>query len=210
MGMRVIAGSAKGRRLKSPAIGTRPMTDAMKESLFSSLGDLRGLRVLDLYAGSGSLGLEALSRGARKSIFVEKEHEAIAKLELNVQATGFGQKCQIEWVDVKSLLARPADERMDLIFVDPPYNMAVPQVRADLESIVMGGWLADEGRVIVHRPHKEAQLKPFGLVTETVPVVAPAGTVTVSCVVVAAVTVPVAPPPKRTVFEPGVALNFVP
>jgi 16S rRNA (guanine966-N2)-methyltransferase len=166
MGMRVIAGSAKGRRLKSPAIGTRPMTDAMKESLFSSLGDLRGLRVLDLYAGSGSLGLEALSRGARKSIFVEKEHEAIAKLELNVEATGFGRKCQIEWVDVKSLLARPADERMDLIFVDPPYNMAVPQVRADLESIVMGGWLADEGRVIVHRPHKEAQLKPFGLVTE--------------------------------------------
>src|ERR687896_406843 len=96
MGMRVIAGSAKGRRLKSPAIGTRPMTDAMKESLF----------------------------------------------------------------------ARPADERMDLIFVDPPYNMAVPQVRADLESIVMGGWLADEGRVVVHRPHKEAQLKPFGLATE--------------------------------------------
>lgn len=140
------------------------MTDVMKESLFSSLGDLTDLKVLDLYAGSGSLGLESLSRGAKKTTFVEKEREAIVKLEQNIQATGFGRKCQVDWADVKSYLSVPADGRMDLIFLDPPYNMTVQQIRADLEAIVTGGWLADEGRIVVHRPQKEAQLKPLGLI----------------------------------------------
>ncbi|MGH2789338.1 MAG: RsmD family RNA methyltransferase, partial [Actinomycetota bacterium] len=77
--MRVIAGKAKGRRLKSPLTGTRPMTDRMKESVFSALGDLEGQRVLDVYAGSGSLGLEAVSRGAAMAIFIERERDAIVK-----------------------------------------------------------------------------------------------------------------------------------
>lgn len=139
------------------------MTDRMKESLFSALGDLEGFAVLDLYAGSGSLGLEALSRGAKKATFVEKERDAIVKLEENIKTTAFGRKSSVDWCDVQHFLSRGAEKRVDLIFVDPPYTNLVQAVRTDLESIVLGGFLADKGRIVVHRPHKEAQLKPLGL-----------------------------------------------
>lgn len=161
--MRVTAGKAKGSRLKSPSMGTRPMTDRVKEAVFSALGDLTGLKVLDLYAGSGALGLEALSRGAKKAIFVEKERDAIVKLEENIKTTQFGRKSEVLWSDVGHTISRHADDRVDLIFLDPPYSVPVAAVRADLESIVMGGFLSDEGRIIVHRPAKESQLKPLGL-----------------------------------------------
>jgi 16S rRNA (guanine966-N2)-methyltransferase len=140
------------------------MTDRIKESLFSALGDMKGMTVLDLYAGSGSLGLEAISRGAKKATFVENARDAIVKLEQNIETTKFGRKTEVIWADVPQTLARGADGgRIDLVFVDPPYNVSVPAVRADLEQLVMGGFLSDEGRIVVHRPHKEAQLKPFGL-----------------------------------------------
>ena len=139
------------------------MTDRMKESVFSSLGEVKGLKVLDLYAGSGSLGLEALSRGAKKAIFVENAREAIVKLEANIETTGFGKKSEVLWADVKATISRNATSRVDLVFLDPPYNQTVPAVRADLEALVMGGFLSDEGKIVVHRPAKEAQLKPFGL-----------------------------------------------
>src|SRR3990170_3867947 len=164
--LRVISGSAKGARLKSPPMGTRPMTDKMKESLFSSLGDLTKKRVLDLYAGSGSLGLEALSRGASKVMFVENARDAIVKLEQNIETTKFKRKSDVMWADVKMTLSRPAEKRYDLVFVDPPYNMSVPQVRTDLENLVMGGFLSDTGKIVVHRPAKEAKLKPLGLKLE--------------------------------------------
>lgn len=139
------------------------MTDRIKESLFSALDDLNGLKVLDLYAGSGSLGLEALSRGARKSVFVEKERDAIVKLEDNIAATKFSRRAEVIWSDVRHMLGRGAEERVDLIFVDPPYSMAAAAVSQDLENLVTGGFLSDEGRVIVHRPGKESKLKPLGL-----------------------------------------------
>lgn len=161
--MRITAGTAKGRRLKSPSAGTRPMTERMKESVFSALGDVSGLKILDLYAGSGSLGLEALSRGSKKATFVEKERDAIVKLEENIKTTGFGRKTEVLWSDVPTTISRRADNRMDLIFLDPPYTVAVPGVRSDLEAIVLGGWLSDAGRIVVHRPHKEAKLSPLGL-----------------------------------------------
>lgn len=161
--MRVIAGKAKGRRLRAPTSGTRPMTDQMKESLFSALGPMDGFRVLDLYAGSGSLGLEALSRGASATTFVESAHEAIVKLQANIEATGLGARSEVQWTQVSSTLLRPADERMDLIFIDPPYGMPLADVRRDLEAVVMGGWLADAGRIALHRPLKESRIEPFGL-----------------------------------------------
>lgn len=138
------------------------MMDRVKESLFSALGDLGGRAVLDLYAGSGSLGLEALSRGAKRAIFVENAREAIVKLEQNIEATGL-DGCEVTWADVKSTLKRPPDDRFDLIFLDPPYNVASESVRGDLEALVMGGFLSDEGRIVVHRPNKEKILEPFGL-----------------------------------------------
>lgn len=137
--------------------------DRMKESVFSHLGDFEGLTVLDLYAGSGSLGLEALSRGAKHAIFVESARDAIVKLEQNIEATGLGKKAEVRWADVKSSLSRPPEDRIDIVFLDPPYNFPVSTVRGDLEAIVMGGFLSDEGQILVHRPGKESGLAPLGL-----------------------------------------------
>ena len=161
--MRVIAGEAKGRRLRSPTTGTRPMTDRMKEALFSTLGDVAGFRVLDLYAGSGSLGLEALSRGASHATFVENARDAVVSLEKNIAETGFGDRSDLLWADVDSTLARSATDRMDLIFVDPPYSSKPTAVLHTLEAIVMGGWLADDGRIVLHRPEMERELDALGL-----------------------------------------------
>jgi 16S rRNA (guanine966-N2)-methyltransferase len=161
--MRVIAGSAKGRRLKAPTTGTRPMTDRMKESLFSAIGDVDRKSVLDLYAGSGSLGLEALSRGADKATFVESARDAIVKLRENVEATGLEDRSEVVWSDVQQVLMRHPDDRIDLIFLDPPYSTPPDSVLRDLESLVTGGFLADEGFVVLHRPARERSHKPFGL-----------------------------------------------
>jgi 16S rRNA (guanine966-N2)-methyltransferase len=161
--MRVIAGIAKGQRLKSPTTGTRPMMDRMKESVFSALGEFDGLSILDLYAGSGSLGLEALSRGAKKAVFVENAREAIVKLEQNLESTGLGDAAEVVWADVKATLDRHPDDRVDVVFLDPPYNMPPGSVRGDLEALVMGGFLADDGKIVVHRPAKENPPDPLGL-----------------------------------------------
>lgn len=139
------------------------MTDRMKESVFSALGDLSGHKVLDLYAGSGALGLEALSRGAEKATFVESAREAIVKLNQNIEETGFEDKAEVVWGDVRLILGQTAAERLDLIFLDPPYSVATTAVLEDLEAIVMGGFLSDDGRVVVHRAAKDSRLNPLGL-----------------------------------------------
>jgi 16S rRNA (guanine966-N2)-methyltransferase len=139
------------------------MTDRVKEAVFSSLGDFSGLMILDLYAGSGSLGLEALSRGAKKATFVESARDAILSLERNIEATGMASRSEVVWADVGATLSQPADERMDMIFVDPPYSMGKNEVVRALEFIVTGGYLSDDGKVVMHRPGKESRLDPFGL-----------------------------------------------
>ena len=139
------------------------MTDRMKEAVYSVLGEVEGLRVLDLYAGSGSLGLETLSRGAKSAVFVDSARDAVVSLEANIETTGLGKKSEVVWADVASTLSRPPDDRMELIFVDPPYSMLPGVVQETLEAIVMGGFLADEGRIVLHRPQKERQLRPLGL-----------------------------------------------
>jgi 16S rRNA (guanine966-N2)-methyltransferase len=139
------------------------MADSMREALFSALGDIEGVRVLDLYAGSGSLGLEALSRGAAEATFVENSRDAILKLRQNIEGTGFSDQAHVEWDDVGSILSRPAGARVDLIFLDPPYSMSAAAAQANLETIVTNGYLSDEGRVVLHRPAKESKLVPLGL-----------------------------------------------
>ncbi len=139
------------------------MTDRMKESLFSSLGELDDATVLDLYAGSGSLGLEALSRGAKSATFVERARDAILRLEENIAITGFGDVSDVVWGEVDALLARGAGERTDLVFLDPPYSVAMLAVQSDLEDLVTGGFLSDAGRIVVHRPARETGLAPLGL-----------------------------------------------
>ncbi len=159
----MIAGKAKGRRLKSPTTGTRPMTDRMKESLFSSLGDCDGLAILDLFAGSGSLGIEALSRGAERAVFVESARDAVMRLEQNIEVTELAGQAEVMWTDVNHILDQRSIGRVDLIFVDPPYSTPAASVRGVLEELVMGGYLADDGRIVVHRPTKEKPVEPLGL-----------------------------------------------
>ena len=146
--MRIIAGIAKGRRLLAPrGEGTRPMMDRAREGLFSSLGQtVAGARVLDLYAGSGSLGLEALSRGAADAVFVERGRAALAALRANVAAVGLGG--EVVPADVDAYLGRAAGP-FDLVFFDPPYALPLASVERALGRLVR--LLAGGGTVVLHR-----------------------------------------------------------
>ena len=146
--MRIIAGAAKGRRLKAPkGPETRPMMDRAKEAIFSSLGaTVTGAAVLDLYAGSGSLGLEALSRGARRAVFVEWRRAARRIIEHNIVTVDLGG--EVVAAKVEDFLGHGAGS-YDLAFVDPPYDLALPSVEAVLGQLVQ--WLADDATVVVHR-----------------------------------------------------------
>jgi 16S rRNA (guanine966-N2)-methyltransferase len=123
--MRVIAGTYGGRRLAAPrGSQTRPTSDRVREALFSILGPLDGARVLDLYAGSGALGIEALSRGAVWATFVERARPAVAALEANLEGLGIG--ADVARTDARAFLRDASAQRhtYDLVFLDPPYRQA--------------------------------------------------------------------------------------
>jgi len=121
--MRVVAGAFKGRRLQAPrGSTTRPTADRVREALFSILGEVGGLRVLDLYAGSGALGIEALSRGAVSTTFVERDPRAVAALRRNLHS--LGSEAAVRRQDALRFLAS-APGTYDLVFVDPPYDSAI-------------------------------------------------------------------------------------
>lgn len=156
----MIAGEAKGRRLATPeGSGTRPITDRVKESLFGMLMPwLHDAAVLDLYAGSGAMGIEALSRGARRAVFVERAPEVAAVIEENLRTVGFEEVADVRKADVHALLAAgpgPSDHApYDLVFLDPPYAMATAEVEADLEALA-SGWV-HTGALVVVRRHRDA------------------------------------------------------
>jgi 16S rRNA (guanine966-N2)-methyltransferase len=122
---RVIAGSARGIRLRAPGAGTRPLADRVKQTLFGILEpDLQGSRVLDLFAGSGAAGIEALSRGAGSAVFIEKDGGAASVIQENLRATSLaGPDAQVVRADAIAWLAHrsPSDAPFDLVIVDPPY-----------------------------------------------------------------------------------------
>ncbi len=122
--MRIVAGRHKGRRLRAPAdAGTRPTADRVREALFSILGAVEDLRVLDLYAGSGALGIEALSRGAASATFVESARPALEAIRANLEAAGEG--ADVVDSDVLRWLRAAGDNpAYDLVFCDPPYDAA--------------------------------------------------------------------------------------
>ena len=133
--MRIVAGRHKGRRLRAPAgPDTRPTADRVREALFSILGPMDGLRVLDLYAGSGALGIDALSRGAESATFVESAQPALAAIRANLDAAG--EEAEVVASDaIRWLRAAGDGERaFDLVFCDPPYDEAarIAQPLADL------------------------------------------------------------------------------
>lgn len=121
--MRVITGSARGRKLQSPSgYDTRPTTDKMKETVFNVVQfELEGARMLDLFAGSGQMGIEALSRGASFCTFVEKNTAAIKLITENIKVCGFQEESEIVKMDVLSFL-QMGSKQYDLIFADPPYQ----------------------------------------------------------------------------------------
>jgi 16S rRNA (guanine966-N2)-methyltransferase len=154
---RVIAGAAGGRRLKVPPSGVRPTGDRAREGLFNSLGsllDLDGARVLDLYAGSGALGLEALSRGAAEVVFVESGPRVLPVLRANLAAVGLPGGRVIAG-SVPTVLAGPAPTPFDVVLADPPYATAVEEVFGVLRALVAGRWLADGAVVVVERSSRE-------------------------------------------------------
>jgi 16S rRNA (guanine966-N2)-methyltransferase len=125
--MRVIAGSAKGRKLEAvPGSKTRPITDRTKEALFSILGDwIIGARVLDLFAGTGAVGIEGLSRGAEFVRFVDKAGLAVKTIQANLSRTGLAERAQVNRTDVFQILRRPVDYPFDLVYVAPPQHIGL-------------------------------------------------------------------------------------
>jgi 16S rRNA (guanine966-N2)-methyltransferase len=144
--MRVIAGRLGGRRLKAPrGRATRPTSDRVREALFSMLGDVRGASVLDLFAGTGALGIEALSRGAGGVVFVERDPAAIRVLKGNLAALGIEPtEAELRRGDATEALqsARAGAEKYDLVFIDPPYRRARdwgPELSALLPPLLVPG-----------------------------------------------------------------------
>ena len=168
---RVIAGSAGGRRLAVPAgRDTRPTSDRAREGLFSTvlalLGPLDGLRVADLYAGSGAVGLEALSRGAAHALLVESHPRAIKVIRRNAEALGLpGAVPRAE--KAERLVRTPPDEPYDLVFADPPYTVADASVTTLLEDLRHHGWAAPDALVVVERAARGPALRwPDGFEAE--------------------------------------------
>lgn len=147
--MRVIAGEAKGRRLAGSRNGTfRPTADRVREALFSTLGPgVAGARILDLYAGSGALGIEALSRGAASAVFVDPDPGAVAAIRANLELTGLDRRASVLRLSAERFVARAPEEPFDLVFLDPPYREGLPL--DVLGALSGGGFLGDGAEVVV-------------------------------------------------------------
>ncbi|MEP6817828.1 MAG: 16S rRNA (guanine(966)-N(2))-methyltransferase RsmD [Marmoricola sp.] len=166
---RIIAGSARGRRLRTPAGGdTRPTTDRVREALFSaleaSLGSLAGLRFLDLYAGSGAVGLEAMSRGAGVATLVESDRRTARLVQANADTLEF-RRAEVVSLPVARAMAQPPRAPYDVVFLDPPYALDSARVGKVLLLLVDHGWLAHGATVVVERSARDLEpLWPLGIV----------------------------------------------
>lgn len=150
----------------APSKGTRPTSDRVREALFAALEHdpgLRGVNVLDLCAGSGALGLEALSRGAAHALFVESDRRAAAVLRRNVDTVGL-PGAQVRVAPVGTVLAGPAERAYDVVLVDPPYDTADAEVAGWLAAASAHGWLAEGAFVVAERSARGAAFPwPAGL-----------------------------------------------
>ncbi|WP_258904418.1 16S rRNA (guanine(966)-N(2))-methyltransferase RsmD [Actinokineospora sp. UTMC 2448] len=156
---RIVAGVAGGRRLAVPPKGTRPTADRVREALFSALEaalDLDGARVLDLYAGSGALGFEALSRGAALATLVESDRTAVKVLRDNAAALGL-PGADVRPGKVATVLAEPPPAPYDLVFADPPYALGQAELAAVLTALVGNGWAADGATVVIERDRRSGE-----------------------------------------------------
>ncbi|HEV3109070.1 MAG TPA: 16S rRNA (guanine(966)-N(2))-methyltransferase RsmD [Candidatus Binataceae bacterium] len=173
--MRVIAGDARGRKLSAPrGLATRPTLARVRESMFSRLSvrlDFQGLRVLDLFAGTGSLGIESLSRGAGHVTFVESARAALIALRRNLDALGFSGRARVLKSDVIRALEAlaAAGEHFDLVLLDPPYrkgwgDKVLPRLM-ELNLLSDGGWVATEVSRLEVAPASLSGLERVSLAT---------------------------------------------
>ncbi len=161
---RIIAGSVKGRRLSVPAKGTRPTSDRVRESLFNSLNSellaeaeqWSEVSVLDLYAGTGALGIEAASRGAHQVLLVERNRVAADVIRHNIELVGLSTVSLVA-AGVNDLLRRIAPIAFTMVFVDPPYDITATSIEQLLLQLSDAGWIADGARVVVERPTADHQ-----------------------------------------------------
>lgn len=156
--MRIIAGRLKGRRVEAPAgSDVRPTSDRLRETLFNVLADsVRGARVLDAFAGTGALGLEAWSRGAASVVFVENDPRALRVLQANVRACGVEDACAIIRGDFRT--ARVESPRFELVLLDPPYGID------DLPAVMHRGaeLVADGGRLVLEHSRRRTSPEHAG------------------------------------------------
>lgn len=161
--MRIITGSAKGAKLKAPrGLETRPTTDRVKESVFNILSaTVVDAKVLDLFAGTGNLGLEALSRGAKEAVFVDRRAESVAVIKENAEHTKLLEYVKIYKWDVHSALDQfdQSGQNFTMIFCDPPYNRGF--VASVLKKIDAGMQLVDQGIVVIEHSQHELIAENF-------------------------------------------------
>ena len=169
---RIVAGSAKGRTLAVPKSGTRPTSERVREALFSRLDHmnvLEGATVLDLFAGTGALGLEALSRGAARATLVEKASAAARVATANVRATGLSAR--VVTADVRAYLGARSGEaitgEVDLVFIDPPYDIAEEDMATVLSALAP--WVGPDSLIVVERSTRAPAptLPPFLVLEDT-------------------------------------------
>ena len=169
---RIVAGSAKGRTLAVPKSGTRPTSERVREALFSRLDHmnvLEGATVLDLFAGTGALGLEALSRGAARATLVEKASAAARVATANVRATGLSAR--VVTADVRAYLGARSGEALtgevDLVFIDPPYDIAEEDMATVLSALAP--WVGPDSLIVVERSTRAPAptLPPFLVLEDT-------------------------------------------
>jgi 16S rRNA (guanine966-N2)-methyltransferase len=165
--MRIVGGRLKGRALAAPSSrAIRPTSERLRESIFDILehrypGHLEGQRVVDLFAGSGALAIEALSRGARFALFVDNGAEARALLRANVEAMGLGGVTRIWRADATKLGSAPAGGPFRLAFLDPPYGQRL--AGPTLAALLAGGWLEPDALCVVEEAAKAEIEAPAGL-----------------------------------------------
>ena len=165
--MRVIAGQAKGRKLRSVR-GIRPITDRVKAALFDTLGErVVGALFLDLFAGTGGVGIEALSRGARRAVFVERSRRAIEAIEENLRATGLADRAEVVREDVFKFLARKPAERFDIVYIAPPQYQGL--WARTLQALDERDILAENGLAIAQiypKEYQDLELKNLRLIEQ--------------------------------------------
>ncbi|XXY38048.1 16S rRNA (guanine(966)-N(2))-methyltransferase RsmD [Sorangium sp. So ce260] len=161
----MIAGRLGGRRLAAPrGEGTRPTADRVREALFSSLGDVTGALVCDIYAGTGALGIEALSRGARRAVFVESGRPALATLRENLAALGLAEATRVVPLPVERALDLLRDEGpFDLALLDPPYAALARAAAAAARLAGPLGLLAPAGRLVLEHARRDPSPEIAGL-----------------------------------------------